>query len=156
MNKDQLEDYLHNKFNLVLNNENKKHIYLKNINTLGFYEGSPEASAFVKVSTFIAQNEQKINLFFILYDGKYGMRYKSKNKNIVFYTENNAKRINKFSFPFLYYIKSSLTKSNNFVVFYTNGDVDVDVKHAIKNHILIVNKNTIGETLEKFFDIKAK
>ncbi|MDK2819272.1 MAG: hypothetical protein KFW07_00390 [Mycoplasmataceae bacterium] len=156
MNKDQLEDYLHNKFNLVLSNENKKDIYLKNVNTLGFYEGSPEALAFVKVATFITQNEQKNNLFFILYDGKYGMRYKASNKNIVFYNENNSKRINKFSFPFLYYIKSSLTKSNNFVVFYTNGNVDVDIKHGMKNHILIVNENTMSEALEKFFDIKAK
>ncbi|MGL5617572.1 MAG: hypothetical protein ACRCWU_00760 [Metamycoplasmataceae bacterium] len=154
MTKDKIEDYLHNKFNLVLSNENSEKILEKNMNTLGIYKGSPEHETFVKISTFIAQNEEKKNLFFIYYDGKYGIRFKSNNKNLVFFDENNADKVSKFSF--LSFIKDKLPKTNNYVVFYTLGKVDFEEKHGLKSHILVVNKDNMTECLSPFFDIKIK
>lgn len=154
MTKDKIEDYLHNKFNLVLSNENEKQILANNRETLGIYEGSLEYETFVKISSFIAQNEKKVNLFFVYYDGKYGIRFKSNNKNLVFFDEQNAKKVNKF--PFLSFIKDKLPKTNNYVVFYTLGKVDFDEKHGLKSHILIVNSENMTECLSPFFDIKVK
>ncbi|MGL6125259.1 MAG: hypothetical protein ACRC1F_02080 [Metamycoplasmataceae bacterium] len=154
MTKDKLEDYLHNKFNLVLNNENENEVLVKNRETLGIYEGSPEYESFVKISSFIVQNEDKINFFFIYYDGNYGIRFKSNNKNLVFFDDNNAKKVNKF--PFLSFVKNKLPMTNNYVVFYTLGKVDFDVKHGLKSHILVVNSENMTECLSSFFDIKVK
>lgn len=154
MTKDKIEDYLHNKFNLVLNNENSEEILAKNRDTLGIYDGSQEYESFVKISSFIAQNENKKNLFFVYYDGKYGIRFKSNNTNLVFFDERNARKVNKF--PFLSFIKNKLPKSNNYVVFYTLGQVDFDEKHGMKKHILVVNSENMTEVLDPFFDIKSK
>lgn len=154
MTKDKMEDYLHNKFNLVLNNENDKNILSNNRETLEIYDGSPEYDSFVKIASFIVQNEKKKNLFFIYYEGKYGIRFKSNNSNLVFFDEKNARKVNKF--PFLSFVKDKLPKSNNYVIFYTLGKIDFDEKYGLKSHILVTNKENISELLAPFFDIKSK
>ncbi len=154
MTKDKIEDYLHNKFNLVLNNENEKEVLANNRATLGIYDGSIEYESFIKISNFIVQNQKKDNLFFIYYDGKFGIRFKSNNDNLVFFDDKNAKKVNKF--PFLFYVKDKLPKSKNYVIFYTTGAVDYDEKHGLKSHILVVNDDNMTEVLSPFFDVKSK
>ncbi len=147
MTKKELEDFLKDDFDLVLENENKEEIINKNKNLLNL--SINDQKCFIKVSNIIAKKNNKI-LYFIYYDGvDRTLNYTAKNKNFLVLKPDGTKELNKYKF--LNYVKDDLPNSNSYVVFYSNYNIIFDEKYGFRNHIIVVNDKTIINCLNNLF-----